>query len=122
MPTLAALRGVAIALLLALPLAGCAVNTAGSNPASAPAPATDVPGTVDFSCRTDADCAIKDIGSCCGYYPACVNADSPTFPEQVQAECAKNDMMSVCGFPDIAGCQCVDGRCAALGAGEGPLR
>jgi hypothetical protein len=85
-------------------------------------PAGDAPGTVDYTCTTDADCAVKDVGNCCGYYPACVNANSPTFPEQVKAECAKNDMQSVCGFRDIAGCQCVEGRCSALDAGEGPVR
>jgi hypothetical protein len=86
------------------------------------APAAEAPGKVDDSCTTDADCAVKDVGNCCGYYPACVNADSPTFPEQVKAECAKNDMQSVCGFRDIACCQCVEGRCSALDAGEGPVR
>ena len=164
---LAALRAASLALLIALPLAGCMANGAGdrgagsggaTDPALAtgtappppdtvasgatppatdatgkpliaqpagdagPAPAGSAPGTVDDACTTDADCAVKNVGSCCGYYPACVNKDSPTFPEQVQAECAKNDLMSVCGFRDITGCQCVDGRCAALGDGEGPVR
>ena len=86
-------------------------------------PKTGAPGTVDYSCTTDADCAIKDVGNCCGYYPACVNVDSPTFPEQVKAECAKNDMMSVCGFRDLSGCQCVEGRCEGIAVGaEGPVR
>ena len=144
---LAALRAAAVALLLALPLAGCVANGAGdgasaggSDAASAAEPAIETgtappppdlvlpvasstaPGTVDHACTTDADCAVKDVGSCCGYSPACVNKDSPTFPEQVKAECAKNDMTSICGFRDIAGCQCVEGRCAALDAGEGAVR
>jgi hypothetical protein len=163
MPQAPLLRAAALALLLALPLAGCVLNTSGSAggevstadeapietgtappPPDMTAPASDAggkplidqplsnepaslaeaakPGEVDYSCTTDADCAVKDVGSCCGYSPACVNANSPTFPEQVKAECAKNDMQSICGFRDIAGCQCVEGRCSALDAGEGPVR
>lgn len=76
---------------------------------------------VDYSCATDADCAVKDVGNCCGYYPACVNVDSPTFPDQVKAECARSGTMSVCGFPAIEGCQCVDNRCQA-GAGGAHLQ
>ena len=88
---------------------------------SAPVPATEAtkPGEVDYSCTTDADCAVKDVGNCCGYYPACVNTNSPTFPEQVKAECAQNDMQSVCGFRDIEGCSCVEGRCEAGPATSG---
>lgn len=78
-----------------------------------PDPTAAAASEVDYTCRTDTDCAVKDVGNCCGYYPACVNKDSPTFPEQVKAECEKNGVMAVCGFPEIAGCQCVQGRCAA---------
>ena len=90
-------------------------------PSNAAVPVADAgaPGEVDYSCTTDADCAVKDVGSCCGYSPACVNVNSPTFPEQVKAECAKNDMQSVCGFRDIAGCACVEGRCEAGPATSG---
>ena len=80
-----------------------------ANPASGP----DAAG-VDYSCRTDADCTIKNVGNCCGYYPACVNVDSPTFPEQVQAECAASGLSSICGFPSLTGCQCVDTRCEGV--------
>ena len=90
-------------------------------PSNAAAPAADAgtPGEVDHACSTDADCAVKDVGSCCGYSPACVNKDSPTFPDQVKAECAKNDMQSICGFRDIEGCVCVEGRCEAGPATSG---
>lgn len=77
---------------------------------------------VDTSCKVDADCAVKDVGSCCGAYPACVNAASPTFPAQVKAECAKGGMSSVCGFPVVEGCECVEGRCAATDAPAGDVR
>ncbi|MCE7031073.1 hypothetical protein LY625_00255 [Lysobacter sp. GX 14042] len=65
----------------------------------------------DRSCDTDADCTVKNVGNCCGYYPACVNVDSPTDPEGVQAKCAAEGRAGVCGFPEIAGCQCVQGSC-----------
>ena len=66
---------------------------------------------IDRSCTTDAECTVKDVGNCCGYYPACVNVDSPTDPEGVKAQCAKSGMASVCGFPAITSCQCVAGEC-----------
>lgn len=110
-------------------LAACA----GGNPSPAPAAPTPVAsepapasktdalaetkGEVDTSCSVDADCAVKDVGNCCGYYPACVNVDSPTFPEQVKARCEREGISSVCGFPEIRGCQCVEGRCAAKSTG-----
>lgn len=84
--------------------------------APAPAPAGTLKGAVDSSCRTDADCTVKNVGNCCGYYPACVNVDSPTDPEGVKAACAESGMMSVCGFPAIEGCQCVEGSCKAQSA------
>lgn len=75
--------------------------------------AKDSAGEVDSSCRVDADCTVKNVGNCCGYYPACVNANSPTFPEQVKAACAASGTSGICGFPAISGCQCVQGRCEA---------
>jgi hypothetical protein len=75
------------------------------------------PVTVDYSCKANADCTVKNVGNCCGYYPACVNVNSPTDPKGVQAECAKKGMVSVCGFPEISACTCNRGRCeAASGA------
>ena len=78
-------------------------NTGGS--------ATGGTVTVDRSCESDAECTVKNVGNCCGHYPACVNVDSPTDPEGVQAACAKSGMASVCGFPAISSCQCVQGTC-----------
>lgn len=92
-----------------------------ATPAATPAPiATTEParetavGSVDFSCTTDADCAIKDVGNCCGAYPACVNVASPTFPEQVKAQCEAEGLSSVCGYPSIHRCQCLEGRCEGV--------
>jgi hypothetical protein len=68
----------------------------------------------DRSCRSDADCAVKNVGNCCGDYPACVNKDSPVDPEAVKAQCAQQGTMSACGFAGIGGCRCVDGSCITL--------
>ncbi len=70
-------------------------------------------GQVDMTCSRDSDCAVKNVGNCCGYFPACVNKDSRTFPDQVKAQCEKEDRMSVCGFREITGCICVEGQCSA---------
>jgi len=69
------------------------------------------PVQVVRSCKTDSDCIVKDVGNCCGAMPACVNKDSPTDPAAVRAQCAKDGMASVCGFTEIAGCRCANGRC-----------
>ena len=84
-----------------------------------PAPAKAQVEAVDDSCKTDADCTVKNVGNCCGAYPQCVNVDSPTFPDQVKAACAAKGQMGVCGFPSISGCQCVAGKCAAS---DGPAK
>jgi len=125
---------------LALSLAACAAptntapatgNLAGSTPPpppappAAPAPRTAPPMssptpprqvrpevTVVTSCKTNADCAVKNVGNCCGAMPACVNKDSPTDPDAVQAQCAAKGMMSTCGFAEISACQCDNGQCA----------
>jgi hypothetical protein len=70
------------------------------------------PVKLDYHCTSDADCAVKDIGNCCGAYPACVNKDSPTDPARVQAQCAKLGRMSACGFREIDACSCTRGQCA----------
>ncbi len=80
------------------------------NKAEADGELTDI---ADYSCQSDSDCAVKDVGSCCGMYLSCVNANSPTDPGKVQAECKKKGLMSTCGFREISSCQCVQGRCEA---------
>lgn len=86
-------------------------------PMSAPLPADPVAPAaapaVSRSCRTDADCAVKDVGSCCGAFPACVNVASTPDPAAVQAQCAKSGMSSTCGFQDISACTCSNGTCTA---------
>ena len=48
--------------------------------------------TVDYACKTSADCAVKNVGNCCGAMPACVNKNSPTDPQGVRAQCAASGM------------------------------
>ena len=71
----------------------------------------DYQKNIDYSCQSDADCVIKDVGNCCGYYPMCVNKAAKTDPKLVQEYCAKKGLSSICGFPSLSGCHCVDARC-----------
>lgn len=99
-------------------------SPAQAAPASSPMPASprlgrplgSTPAQIDTSCRANADCVVKNVGNCCGYYPACVNINSPTDPQSVKANCTAKGMMSVCGFRDINACSCVAGKCAAGGS------
>jgi hypothetical protein len=96
-------------------------------PATPPAVAEPAPGSVPAlgktegparTCKTDADCTVKDVGNCCGYFPMCVNKDAKTDPAAVRAQCEKDGMASICGFKEISGCQCVQGTCQDQGSGE----
>ena len=69
------------------------------------------PLQVDRTCRIDSDCVVKDIGSCCGYAPACVHKASATDPEGVRAQCARDGIASTCGFNEITACRCVRNQC-----------
>jgi len=86
-------------------------------PRGAPPTAFD-PANPDRACRTDSDCAVKDVGNCCGAFPMCVNKDAKTDPAAVRAQCEKDGMASICGFQEVAGCQCVQGRCENQPGGE----
>lgn len=79
-------------------------------PDAKPAPAATAP-KLDVGCKTSADCAVKDVGNCCGYYPRCVNVNAAVDPKAVQAQCARSGMASVCGFKAVEGCECVQGEC-----------
>ncbi|WP_133501154.1 hypothetical protein [Cognatilysobacter terrigena] len=73
------------------------------------------------SCASDSDCAVKNVGSCCGAMPACVNKNSPVDPAAVQAECARKGISSTCGFKDIHSCSCVAGTCQDAGGNSTPV-
>jgi hypothetical protein len=77
------------------------------------------PGVVDYSCKTSSDCKIKDVGSCCGYRPACVNKDSPTFAAEVKSQCGKEGMAGICGFPSIGSCTCTNNKCEGVTGSSG---
>ena len=82
--------------------------------ATGPAGPTPVgsPSNPDRSCKSDADCTVKNVGNCCGYYPMCVNLNAKTDPEAVRDACSKRGVASVCGFPEISSCSCVQGTCS----------
>ena len=108
-------------------LAGCAAPASSGGGAEPPAASTPAPRptggtlpprqagaiTVDYACGSNADCAVKDVGNCCGSMPACVNKNSPTDPQGVRAQCAASGMAGICGFAEVTACQCVSGRCEA---------
>jgi hypothetical protein len=118
------MRPAGVMLVLLLVLAACAGGPHAAN-GDAPPITKESPlsaNEVDYSCSVDADCTVKNVGNCCGYYPACVNRDSPTFPELVQQRCEAEGMSSICGFPTIERCTCIAGRCEAVtGAHDGGL-
>lgn len=82
------------------------------SPLAERAPAFD-PMNPDRRCRTDADCAVKDVGNCCGTMPACVSANARVDPAAVKAQCARDGLSSTCGFVEVRGCSCVEGLCQA---------
>ena len=131
-----ALRSLALAALVVASVAGCTARTASPDvpnvPAAGPAAAPSVapeagrlpdlaalagadaarsPPGPDRRCESDSDCAVKDVGSCCGYFPMCVNKDASTDPAGVRARCEREGLSSVCGFPQVRGCRCVEGLC-----------
>ncbi len=67
-----------------------------------------------LQCEEDSDCVIKDVGSCCGYYPKCVHVNFQPDPEKVKQECEEQGLVSTCEVPDIKSCQCVAGECMEL--------
>lgn len=85
-------------------------------------PAVDGVPELDRSCRVDSDCAVKDVGNCCGYFPACVNQDARPDPQAVQAACAETGMAGVCGFRDIQACACVSNTCEPAESGGALVR
>jgi hypothetical protein len=80
--------------------------------------ASGAPAAPDASCRVASDCSVKNVGNCCGYYPACVNRDAVVDPDAVRAACERSGMASVCGWRDIQSCECVHNQCRAA---SGPI-
>ncbi len=68
------------------------------------------------ACAVDADCAVKNVGNCCGEYLQCVNVAHTPDPVGVKAACEREGRMSICGSPDIHTCRCVDNQCVSSDA------
>lgn len=64
-------------------------------------------------CNTTSDCEIKDIGSCCGEYPSCVNKDFIPDIEAVINECEESGISSTCEFPVLIYCVCIENSCVS---------
>ena len=91
-------------------------RTKPAPPMSKPLPPQVLPARpdlprLDFSCRSDADCVVRSVGSCCGAKPACVSKNAKVDPAAVQADCAARGLSSVCGFEDVQSCTCDAGTC-----------
>jgi hypothetical protein len=65
-------------------------------------------------CKTDTDCMVMNVGSCCGYSPQCVNRASKPDPEAVARDCTDNGLSGVCGYAEISACQCQSDVCMPL--------
>lgn len=112
---------------LLLWLAACAVQRAPELPTPSPdvpygappalADAGASPLAPDTRCTRDADCTVKNVGNCCGAYPACVNTAAHVDPAAVAADCARRGLASVCGFREVTACRCVANRCEAAPQG-----
>lgn len=119
------LASAVLLLAVALSLSGCTSPTmqapppGGETTAAVTAPQksqkpSSRPAAPDRSCRSDSDCAVKDVGNCCGYFPMCVNKNAQTDPAAVRAACEREGIASICGFEEVKGCRCVDNRCENL--------
>lgn len=70
---------------------------------------------LDASCAVDSDCAVKDVGNCCGRMPACVNREATPFDAAaMKRECERTGTSSICGFQELSGCRCEAGQCAGI--------
>jgi len=81
--------------------------------AAATSAASDAGTSSPYRCERSLDCVIKDVGSCCGYYPRCANV-ADVFP----APSCAGGQVGVCGFPNIDSCECRQNRCISLQAGQ----
>ena len=122
--SLVATAGCSAAPATAEPRPPAAQTTQAATPAAPPGSRAGSvgPAAPDATCRIDADCTVKNVGNCCGAFPACINVASTVDPAAVQAQCRASGRMSVCGFREITGCQCVQGQCTAKSSGADTLR
>jgi hypothetical protein len=113
----ATLRKLVLAVVLVL-LTACAHSSEPPDGAAANTGEAASTPAQRLACTSDAQCVVKNIGNCCGYFPACVHRDQPVDPLAVQRRCAELGMQSICGFAEIAGCACVDSVCKPIESQE----
>ncbi|MBN2251183.1 MAG: hypothetical protein JW724_03815 [Candidatus Altiarchaeota archaeon] len=89
---------------------GDGVSEIDRPPADEPEAVNKRTSRIDYSCQSDLDCGIKDVGSLCGEYLQCVNTNFEPDPPEIES--------SVCGYPEIDGCRCVNKRCLGEYNGE----
>ena len=66
---------------------------------------------IDYSCNSDSDCVIKDVGLCCGQYNRCMNSDAVTDLDFVSASCSNGDGINFGCQIQTNGCLCVNHVC-----------
>jgi hypothetical protein len=92
-------------------MVGCAPAAPETDAHAAPPKVESTPAPL--ACAKDADCVVKNVGNCCGYYPACVHVDQTVDPDAVARRCAETGQAGICGFDEISACACVDAQCVA---------
>ena len=122
------MRTIMTLLLLALTACGTEPSTPSNDVATTPAPAAEslqaepaspalraaLEQDAPMQCTSNEDCVVKDVGSCCGYNPQCVHKDQKVDPEAVQAKCKEEGRVSICGFQEPQGCECVANQCKGI--------
>ena len=67
--------------------------------------------SIDYSCKENSDCKVKNIGNCCGYEPRCVNRDSFADQNKLVEACGNEGIVSGCGFAEVDICECIQNKC-----------
>lgn len=67
--------------------------------------------SINYSCKKNTDCEIKNVSNCCGGYPECVNKNSIADPDFVKKACIDEKLGGICGFPSIENCRCNNNKC-----------
>lgn len=71
----------------------------------------DYEASIDYTCERALDCEIKDVHSCCGYYPKCVNKNTIANATLVEDLCGQSSFTGYCGYIDIKSCKCENKKC-----------
>lgn len=66
----------------------------------------DAAANAPFACEANSDCQIKNIFSCCGYFPRCANTAANFAPP----DCSQGQI-GVCSLPLIDHCECRQQAC-----------